>query len=151
KKLIRPRSLVPFAITRDRAGQLFQDWLGSLWWAPGDLKKFAAVDGKLAGMYVPYWTYDARAVTAYTGQRGHDYWVTETYTVNVNGRTETRTRQVQRTRWTSVSGVVRDRFDDVLVAASSSLPPDKLDAMGNWDTKALVPYADQFLSGFAAE
>lgn len=151
KKLIRPRSLLPFAITRQQAQALFERWLSSLWWAPSNLKKFAAVDGKLAGMYIPYWTYDARAVTPYTGERGDDYWDTQTYMTTVNGKPTMRTRQVRRTRWRSVSGVVNDRFDDVLVAASSSLPHEKLEALGDWDTKALVPYTDEFLSGFGAE
>ncbi len=47
--------------------------------------------------------------------------------------------------------MVRDRFDDVLVPASTSLPQDRLEALGDWDLKNLVPYADEFLSGFSAE
>ncbi len=61
RKLIKPRSLLPFGITSQQSREMFLRWLGSLWFAPGNLKKFAAVDGKLAGFYVPFWTYDARA------------------------------------------------------------------------------------------
>src|SRR5262249_38053430 len=121
RKQIRPRSLLPFEITQQQARDLFSRWLSGLWFAPGDLKKFAAVDGRLNGFYIPFWTYDADARTSYTGERGDDYWTTETYWTTVNGKRTMQTRQVRRTRWRSVSGVVDDDFDDVLVPASRSL------------------------------
>lgn len=53
------------------------------------------------------WTYDSDTASQYTGQRGDNYWETETYTeTDANGNQVTRTRQVQRTRWTWVSGQV---------------------------------------------
>lgn len=151
KKLIRPRSLLPFKIADKQAREMFAGWLKGLWFAPNNLKKAAVVEGRLTGCYVPYWTYDAHAETAYTGQRGDDYWVTETYSTTENGRSVTRTRQVRRTRWTAVSGDVRNVFDDVLVPASTSLPREKLAKLDEWDLPALVPYADEYLSGFMAE
>src|SRR4051794_37065973 len=99
---------------------------------------------------MPCWTYDAQTRSEYTGERGDDYWDTETYTVNVNGRSETRTRQVRRTRWWPVSGVVDNSFDDVLVLASRSLPPKLANNLEPWDLKSLVPYRDEYLSGFVA-
>lgn len=162
QKLIKPKGIAPFAIDDRRARELFSKWLGSLWFAPGKLKRFAQIDtsatglksesgSQLTGMYLPYWTYDAVSVTPYTGQRGDDYTTTETYTAYENGKSVTRTRTVTKTRWTSVSGTVRDRHDDVLVAASASLPADKLDAIGSWDLKSIKPYDDAYLSGFRAE
>jgi hypothetical protein len=43
--------------------------------------------------------FDEHFQSSYTGQRGDDYWTTETYTTTENGRSVTRTRQVRRTRW----------------------------------------------------
>ncbi len=151
RKLIRPRSLLPFHITNRQARDMFQSWLRGRWFAPSDLKRAAALDGSLAGWYLPYWTYDANADTPYNGQRGDDYWTTETYTTTVNGRSQLRTRQVRRTRWTSVSGRVQDHFDDVLVPASASVPAPMLAQLGEWDLPNLTPYDDRFLSGFKAE
>lgn len=163
-KLIRPKSVLPFAIDKGKARAMFERWLASLWWAPSDLKKFAAIESvsgiaggstargsTLTGMYLPYWTYDAAATTPYTGQRGDDYWVSVPYTTTVNGRTVTRTRQVRRTRWRWVSGTVHDRFDDILIPGSTSLPPERLAKLGHWDLKNLAPYRDEYLSGFRAE
>lgn len=150
KKLIRPKSLLPFHVTRNQAGEAFRQWVASRWFAPGDLVRMAeraAIDGA----YVPAWTYDSDTASDYTGERGDDYWDTETYTETVNGQSVTRTRQVRRTRWSWASGRVFNRFDDVLVLASQSLPPKQSAALEPWDLPSLVPYRDEYLSGFAAQ
>jgi predicted RNA-binding Zn-ribbon protein involved in translation (DUF1610 family) len=151
QRLIKPRSLLPFAVTRGQARQLYLTWLGSLWFAPSKLKHSAETNGGIVGVYVPYWTYDCDTTTSYSGQRGDDYYVTEHYTVHVNGKAERRSRQVRKTRWTSVSGVVRNRFDDVLILASQTLPREYTENLEPWDLGNLVPYADDYLSGFRAE
>lgn len=150
-RLVRPGWLLPFGVDRERAEGLFRDWVRGLWFAPTAMKRFASVDGRLAGVYVPYWTYDCSATTAYTGQRGDDYWVTQRRSVMVNGKMQMRTQRVRRTRWRSVSGRVFDRFDDVLVVASGSLPVEYVEKLEPWDLQSLAPYRDEFLSGFGAE
>jgi len=150
-RIIRPQSLLPFAVERPRAAGLFRDWLAGLWFAPGDLKHAAGTEAKLSGLYIPAWTYDADTESDYAGERGDDYWETEHYTTRENGRIVSRTRQVRRTRWRSVSGRVRRDFDDVLVLATDSLPAAEAAALEPWDLAALVPYADGYLAGFRAE
>lgn len=73
-----------------------------------------------SGAYMPFWTYDCVATTSYTGMRGEDYWVTESYTAVVNGKPQRRTRRVRKTRWYPAAGTVVNDFDDVLVPASTS-------------------------------
>ena len=150
-KHVKPRSLLPFAVNRAAARARFSAWIGRLWFAPRDLKKAAAIDGALTGVYLPYWTYDAGALTDYTGQRGEHYYVTETYTTMVNGKPQVRTRQVQKTRWYPAAGRVRDTFDDLLVPGSTTIERGRLDKLTPWDLDALVPYADEYLAGFRAE
>ncbi len=151
RNLIKPRSLLPFKITREKSLELFGSWLSSLWFAPSDLRQYALNDEKLRGVYLPHWTYDCRTSSFYRGQRGDDYWVTVPRTVMVNGRSQVRMTRERRTRWRSVSGTVGNRFDDVLVPASKSLPQDDLIKLEPWDLKALAPYDDAYLSGFIAE
>jgi len=150
KKSIKPKSLLPFRVTHEQAGQSFKQWIGSLWFAPRELKR-RADRAQIAGVYIPCWTYDCGTQSRYTGERGDDYWTTETYTTFENGRSVMRTRQVRRTRWWPVSGTVGDDFDDVLVLASRSLPPGYAEALEPWDLNELVPYRDEYLSGFVAE
>lgn len=142
-RFLKPRSLLPFRITRQQADEAFRNWLRRLWFAPNKLKHYARQEQKLSGMYCPYWTYDCKTVSFYRGERGDDYFVT--VGTGKNRRTE------RRTRWRSVSGTVWNTFDDVLVNASRSLPRAKADALEPWDLDALVPYSDEYLSGFSAE
>lgn len=151
KRVLKPQSLLPFSVTKQKAGASYQTWLAGLWFAPSALKKIAQIEERLNGLYVPFWTYDAHTGSNYTGQRGDDYWVTQTYTVMVNGRPQTRTRQVRKTRWRSVSGFVTLDFDDVLVLASSALPADYTDALEPWDLRALSAFDPAYLSGFVAQ
>jgi hypothetical protein len=143
--------LLPFALDKRRATAASEKWLASLWFAPSDLKARAFIDEYLRGVYLPHWTYDMHATTRYTGQRGEDYWVTETYTAMVNGRPQVRTRQVRKTRWYPASGTVDNVFDDVLVPASNSLPRDRVDSLTPWDLRELVPFDGAYLAGFVAE
>lgn len=148
--LLKPKSLLPFAIDIKKAKESFKKWIYKLWFAPSDLKHKAA-DGKLDGIYIPYWTYDANTYTRYTGQRGTYYYETQTYTTTENGKTVTKTRQVRHTRWNYTSGHVTNSFDDVLVIASRSLPEKYTRKLEPWCLKDLVPYNDKYLSGFRSE
>jgi predicted RNA-binding Zn-ribbon protein involved in translation (DUF1610 family) len=151
RKQIKPRSLLPFHITRDQARASFQKWLSSRWFAPNALKKMAQQEGKLNGLYVPYWTYDSQTTSFYRGERGEHYWETQHYTARENGKTVHKTRRVRKTRWYPASGTVWVSFDDILVLASNSLPRKYTLQLEPWDIEHLVPYQDDYLSGFKAE
>ena len=151
KKSIRPQGLLPFKVSKDQSSQLFRQWVAGLWFAPGALKKHAQC-AIIHGVYVPAWTYDTITETDYTGDRGDDYWETESYTeTDAQGNTVQRTREVQKTRWCPASGHVRNNFQDLLVMATRTLPPKYLDRLQPWDLPELTPYADEYLSGFVAE
>jgi LSD1 subclass zinc finger protein len=150
KKAIKPRALLPFSITSRQASESFQQWVASRWFAPSELKK-RAQQSAIHGAYLPAWTYDSDTKSAYTGERGEHYYETETYTETENGQTVTKTREVQRTRWWPASGIVFNKFDDLLVMASESLPPKLLGHLQPWDLKNLHPFADGYLSGFVTE
>jgi hypothetical protein len=146
----KPQYVLPFGIDENKSRDNFRRWLKSLWFAPSDLKHYADA-GKLNGMYLPFWTFDCSTRTNYTGQRGEDYYTTETYNAVENGKSVTRTRQVQKTRWYPASGNVSNTFDDVLIEASTTLNKDKLRALEPWDVKNLVSFNDKYLSGFQTE
>ncbi|MCD9015544.1 zinc finger domain-containing protein [Parachryseolinea silvisoli] len=147
----KPQYILPFSFGPPLAQERFRGWLKKLWFAPSDLKKYADIDGKLNGMYLPYWTFDCTTDSIYSGERGDYYYTTESYTHHENGRSETRTRQVRHTRWSSAHGQVNNTFDDLLIEGSRSLPKNKLRALEPWDTQKLLPYDDQYLAGFRTE
>ena len=151
RRHIKPQAVLPFALTEDQAHKAITDWLGSLWFAPGTLLEYARKGRAMAGIYVPFWTFDADTRSSYTGQRGEYFYETRTVTVRVNGRSERRQERVRQTRWYSASGRVARDFDDVLVMASASLPPHLGNDLTPWDLAALQPYAADYLAGFQAE
>lgn len=150
-KLIKPKGLLPFAVTEGQARDSYKRWLSGLWFAPNELKKYARADTSLNGVYVPYWTYDSDTATAYSGQRGDVYYVRETVFVTVNGKRVRQTRQVPKIRWTPVNGRTSRHFDDVLVGATRTLPRKITDWLEPWDLPNLVPYTSEYLSGFSSE
>jgi DNA-directed RNA polymerase subunit RPC12/RpoP len=150
-KPIKPKGLLPFAITADQARDFYKSWLKSLWFAPNALKEFARDDAQLNGVYIPYWTYDSDTATAYRGQRGDVYCVTQRYRTVVNGRSVTRTRRIPKIRWSPASGRTSRHFDDVLVGATRTLPRKITDWLAPWDLEELVPYREDYLSGFSSE
>ncbi|MGA1824323.1 MAG: hypothetical protein ACMUIP_06615 [bacterium] len=151
QKQLKPKCVLPFKITRQNGLHAFQQWIRKLWFAPNDLKRRARHEEKLTGIYVPYWTYDSDTTSFYRGQQGIYYWENETYTTVEDGRRVTRTRRVRKIRWYPVSGTVWESFNDILVLASHSLPPNYTRQLEPWDLEHLVPYKDEYLSGFRAE
>ena len=161
--MITPGGILPFALDKRQAIEAFNRWIETRWFAPGALKRFSHL-GQLAGIYLPYWTYDSMTYTRYTGERGDNYTVTETYTAtetytetNAQGQSVTRTRpvtktrQVTRIRWSYASGQVNQFFDDVLVCASRSLPENLVRELEPWDMQSLEDFRPEFLSGYQTE
>jgi predicted RNA-binding Zn-ribbon protein involved in translation (DUF1610 family) len=147
---LRPGSLVPFQLPRERVGELFRQWLRGLWFRPNALKRLAVSDA-VRGVYIPYWTFDALTHSHWRAEAGYYYYESETYTEkNAQGQVVTKTRQVRRTRWERVSGTHSAFFDDVLVPASQGIDRGLARRLG-FDTKALVPYQPQYLVGLSAE
>jgi hypothetical protein len=141
---IKPQGLLPFAIGREEARAALARWLASRWFAPNGLKRYARTDSRVNGIYTPYWTFDARTESRYTGQRG------DAYTVRVPGP-KGKTRTETRIRWRAASGRVARDFDDVLVLGATSLPREDTEALAPWDLSQLAPYSHDYLAGFRAE
>ncbi len=158
---VKPAGILPFAVEKARAQESFRDWLKHRWLAPSDLRRYAQTDAALTGAYLPFWCYDCRTATDYTGERGDDYETTENVTTrNASGETVTEARRVRHTRWTPASGHVGHFHKDVLVFAAAAMPRlalgplvlhYDLGALGRWNLAALVPYQPEFVSGFQAQ
>jgi predicted RNA-binding Zn-ribbon protein involved in translation (DUF1610 family) len=141
-EMIAPEAVVPFGLDRGALREALRKWASSRWFAPNGLKKVTEAESSHS-TYLPHWTYDASTRSEYSGQRGEHYYVTETYTENG----ETRTRQVQRTRWYPVRGVVARDFDDVLVTGTTRVAPKHLDRLEPWPLPEAQPYRPEFLAG----
>ncbi len=147
KAPIRPQSLLPFKVSESQVREQIRRWYASKWLAPGKLKSRALVD-RVRGVYIPYWTFDAKAVCPWEAEAGHYYYTTETYRDN-QGRTQT--RQVQHVRWEPASGLVEHFFDDEPVPGTHGVSHALLRQVEPFATPELVPYDTAFLSGFIVE
>jgi ribosomal protein S27E len=145
---IRPESLLPIKLAEAAVRDSLRQWYGTRWFAPNRLKKAALTD-TLKGVYLPYWTFDAKAHADWTAESGYHYYITETYT-DANGNQQT--RQVQQTRWEPSSGSVDHFFDDELISGSTGIDAALLTKIEPFPTsKELVPYDASFIRGWIVE
>ena len=142
----RPESILPFRITGSDARDRLRAWFGRLWLAPGSLKRRALTD-TVHGVYVPYWTFDARVEADWTAAAGHYYYTTESS--YDNGRL--RTRQVRHVRWVPASGHVAHFFDDDLVCASIGIHPGLVRGIEPFPTGELRAYDAGYVAGWVVE
>jgi len=147
KEAFRPESLLPMKLSEVNVRDLIRKWYGTRWFAPNKLKR-AAVTDTVRGLYIPYWTFDARVHADWTAESGYYYYVTETYR-DAQGRMQT--RQVRKVRWVPSSGSLDQFFADELVPASRGVHPKLLRKVEPYPTQELVPYSASFLSGWVVE
>ena len=146
KSAFRPESMLPFKVSEPQARDRIRAWYGKLWLAPNALKRRALTD-TVRGVYLPYWTFDARVDAAWTAEAGHYYTTTETY--SEGGRTQT--RQVRQVRWEPAAGRVRHFFDDDLICASVGVHPGLLRGIEPFPTGELKPYDAGYVTGWVVE
>jgi len=145
-KYIQPIGIVPFYISKVAAIKLFDKWIKQGWFHPSKLKKLASI-GALRGIYLPFWTFDSKTSSQWSGEAGNHY--SETIRVNVNGQMQTQT--VQRTRWTHRSGKLDHFFDDVLVEASGGLEQKHLNRILPFRLEEVVNFDPRLVFGWEAE
>ena len=145
-EVIRPESLLPMKVSESKVREDVRRWYGSRWFAPNALGEKAMTD-TLRGLYVPYWTFDAKVHASWSAESGTYYYTTETYTENG----QRRTRQVQHTRWTTAAGDLEHFFDDQLICGSKGVHPKLLRQVEPYPTKEALPYDTGYLAGFVVE
>jgi hypothetical protein len=143
EKFWKPQGILPFKIEQKECKLAYSKWLKGKWFAPGKLKKELAETSVFKGVYIPYWAYDADSYTEYVGERGNRY----TETVERNGKNVRETR----VEWTMAEGSVNVSFDNVLVAATDTIPVQVRAELNEWDLENSVVYSKEFTSGFVTE
>ena len=136
---IAPGGVVPFQITEDEAAQYFYTWINKKWFCP-KLAKESVKPKSFKGIYLPYWTFDAKTSASYHGQYGTTH-------VKRNSKGETKTE----IRWHSTSGSFRNFFDDELVLASQNHDASILRGLEPFLTSDNKAYKPEYVAGFVAE
>lgn len=141
-KLVKPDSIIPFAIDAQNAKQRCLQWLKKRFFA----KKAFKDNLKLKvpnGIYYPIWTFDANTFTNYDGMLGKTYTVTRR---DSKGNTHTETR----IKWFSVKGTRRDYFDDMVINASSYIDDTTMTKLQPFAKEQFVLYSNEYLAGYVA-
>ncbi len=144
EEIISPDYILPFKLDKKEALTRTSQWLRGNWFVPNKLKKDAISYANFKGVYLPFWTYDAKTYTHFTGQRGDAYYQ--------EVRRGDKVQRIRRIRW---SAAYRDQishfFDDILIAGSTSLRSKYLNSLAPWDLQNLVPFKEDYLRGFITE
>lgn len=134
-------AVLPFQIDLRKAQTEVGNWVKSRWFAPNEFKKRGA-QGKINGVYLPFWTFDTLTFNVYEGERGEDY----TETVGTGDKKRT----VTKTRWYFASGRFQRFFDDVLINGTREHSGTQIDEVGPWPLDRCLPFAAEFLAGHFA-
>ncbi|MBI3097351.1 MAG: zinc ribbon domain-containing protein [Planctomycetes bacterium] len=151
----RPEFVVPFAITKEEALKRFKTWVGTGWFTPKNLVQIARA-GELKGVYLPFWSFSARAESEWSARIGEHWYetVTETYTTrDSQGRTvtKTRTKRVQHTEWYGLSGRWHGFQHHYLVSASKGLSQEWVEEIVPFDLLRMSRFRPYILAGWASE
>ncbi len=139
---IVPESVLPFAIAESVVRESVRRWYGSRWFAPNRLRSAAMTD-RVHGLYIPYWTFDARVAAKWDAEAGYYYYET----VSRGGKTQ----RVRKVRWERASGSLEHFFDDHPVAATKGVHEDLLRKVEPFPTHTVVPYDAGYVSGWVVE
>ena len=142
--VLRPRFLIPFKLQVSDIRQRASEWLGKGWFHPPELRSSAAIE-RFAGIYLPFWTFDADIRSAWRAQVGYERQ--ESYYDASDKSWKTRT--VIDWRWED--GQVGIHNDDLLVFGSTRLSRLILQRLYPFDLNELANYSPDFLAGWQAQ
>ena len=140
--ILRPRFLIPFKVEAEACHKIAEEWLGSSWMTPSNLRKIAK-QSLFTGIYLPFWTFDAVTRAEWKAEVGHQ--VRKRYFEN--GQWKERTETV----WRWESGMASLTIDDLVVPGTHRISNLLLDHIDDFNTNALAPYEPKFLAGLQAQ
>jgi hypothetical protein len=143
-------AVAPFELDAKQAAGRLAQHLSGRWLAPEAVRK-AGRPEELKAVLVPFWVHDATAHSQWRAEVGITWYSTETYTVTVNGKTQTRTRQKKHTDWHTTSGTHAAAYQDHLVSGSRGLPEAEANELEPFDLGRALPYAPERVAGLVAE
>jgi len=130
-KVLAPRRVVPFRLSRDEAVVAMRKWLGRGFFRPGNLSEKASVV-KMQPVYVPYWVFQATT---------HTYWTADTSHTPAGARGD----------WYPLSGEHRGSYADLLIGASGALSPGETAKICPFDLSEGVNPDEADLESFTVE
>ena len=116
----------------------FKSWLKRKFFCPKRAKENIK-PGKIKGIYLPYWTFDANTSSKYTGKYGIDKHY------NSEGKDKV------KTDWYITSGHYEEFINDELIIATTNHDNSILRGLEPFNTEDNVSYKPEYVAGFGAE
>ncbi len=140
--ILRPTTLIPFAVDQEQVQAKVRAWLGRGWMHPPELRNTGALD-KLTGVYLPYWTFDTHVSADWKAEVG------TTRTVHYHSGGKRHTRTVIDWHWRS--GHVHVPIDDYMVPGTAKVSRVILGKVQPFNLGGLVAYDPGYLAGWQAK
>lgn len=133
-----PDYVIPFAIDKEKAREIFLGWLRQKRFVPSDFGSPEQIE-KMTGVYFPYWLYSCRVDGRLDGEGTR----LRTWRAGDMQYTETQKYDVSRAGTMNIDHVTRNALKKADKKLAEGVMP--------FDTRAMKPFSMGFLSGFFAE
>ena len=132
---VAPSAIIPFTLTKEQVAEKFYRWNKFAFWSPEKFRR-GKVLSDLVPLYIPYWSFEADAVTTYAGRFGH--------TVGSGDN--------QETKWYVKTGIAEKHISEFNVCGSRKFFNDTmLNSVVSFKSRECLPYTPETLSGMSAE
>ncbi len=132
---IKPDGIIPFKFGREKARDLYKKGIRKKWFIPNIFKKKPPID-EMKGVYVPTFSFDAKAFTKYSGRLG-------TQRTNSQGETHT--------SYKTISGTYNSQHSNVLVETSTKLDQATFNSINPFNMADVVNFNSAFILGYSLE
>lgn len=134
----KPKSLIPFRLTKEQAEDIYRKWVGRSLLTPGGFKRKEEIE-KVTGIYAPFWLFDCKADGMIEGEATRvNTWSDGNYNYT-------------QTRYYRVSRRGDAEYRRVPVDASKKLDDKFMHMIEPYDYSGLTDFSMQYMSGFMAE
>lgn len=134
----KPDCIIPFAIDKKKAEQIFRDWVKKHKYIPSDFYSDSQVE-MLSGVYFPYWIYNAKIGGSVRGRGMND----RVWMQGDTQYTETTTYEISKQGEMPVSNISRIALGKASKVLCESVAP--------FDETRMKPFEYGYLSGYVAE
>ncbi len=134
EQIMAPGALIPFAVDGAKAARCFSDFVNKKRFVPKGVRSVKLEN--FVGLYLPFWTFDADTVSSYIAKIGFEHTDSDGDTYYT---------------YKKYKGVRNQFIDDMIVYATDKVTHPYISRVQNFYFDKLVPYAPEYLAGFAAE
>ena len=135
----KPDGIIPFMFDKEVAGEKFVAGVKKQWLAPKQFKK-KPPQSIIEGDYIPSFSFNADAVYTYRGVLYENVTVRDSEGHNTTEQ-----------RYFNISGADSNRYENILVEASSKIKQNNIDNILPYKYKDCYTYDDAFIAGYVVE